>query len=55
METEQVLRLLGRPAEIDQSDDAADTDARWIYRDASRKRTVLKLHFREGRLEAFED
>ena len=55
MEPEQVLQLLGRPARIDQSDDPTDTDAHWIYRDASRKRTVLRLHFREGRLEALAE
>ncbi len=53
MEPDQVLRLLGRPAEIDQSDDPADAVAQWVYRDASRRRTVLRLHFREGRLEKF--
>lgn len=52
MTADEVRGLLGRPASIEQSDDATDTDARWIYRDASRRRTVLELRFREGRLES---
>lgn len=51
MTAEEVRALLGRPASIEQADDPSDTAARWIYRDASRRRTVLELRFRDGRLE----
>ncbi len=52
MTTEEVRSLLGRPASIEQADDPSDLEARWIYRDASRRRTVLELRFRQGRLES---
>ncbi len=52
MTTEEVRGLLGRPASIEQEPEAGDSEARWIYRDASRRRTVLELRFRDGRLES---